>query len=410
VHRSVAGRAQPDLLAELVRRVVLGIRHRQKRLRAGERRVYRLGRILRLHGLAVPIGGCTRQLRKTDIAGQCDAVDVHLVGDPFGRIERLVVRHVRRARRAVDQVVPAHLQGLGHGHRDDREILVRLEEHADASASKPFRVDVVRDTLHRRRDHIAARRPVHREGVHHDAVDPAVAIQIAADDAHGKYVADRQVEHQVAAAVAAAAVGVGAGCLGAALEHAELRLVADDLDRAAHRSRSIQRALRPAQHLDAIDIIEVRIDHDLAGLRQRGRRQRHFVEIEADRGRGAARRGKAARLELRETGSRRTHREARNVVRDLGDARDAGGHQLIAAQRGHADWRVLDGGFVLLRRDDDFLDRARRSRLGRSLLGTGCMREDCRHTNRQNRSQNKAGSGWRFRPIECVHDPSATYY
>ena len=197
-------------------------------------------------------------------------------------------------------------------------------------------------------------------------------VQIgAADDAHGDRVAERQIEHQVGAAVRAAAVGIGAGCLRTALELAELRLVADDFDGAAHRSRAIQRALRPAQDFDAIDVVQIGIDDHLPGLRQRGRRQRHFVEIEADRGRRAARRGEAARLELGEPGPRRTHRETRNVMRDFADAADAGGHELVAAQRGDTDRRVQNGGLVLLRGDHDFLDRSGRVRLCRNLLGSG---------------------------------------
>jgi hypothetical protein len=52
-------------------------------------------------------------------------------------------------------------------------------------------------------------------------------------------------------------------------------------------------------------------------------------------------------------GTGRAHGQARNLVRDILDARESRGDQLIAAERRDADGRVLNGRSEFLGRDRD---------------------------------------------------------
>ena len=60
------------------------------------------------------------------------------------------------------------------------------------------------------------------------------------------------------------------------LGHAELRLVGDVAHRAGQRAGAEQRALRTAQHLDAVDVEEVEV------RREERQRDHRLVEVDAD--------------------------------------------------------------------------------------------------------------------------------
>ena len=62
-------------------------------------------------------------------------------------------------------------------------------------------------------------------------------------------------------------------------------------------SSRMQRALRSAQHLDSIEVIEVRVDHEAAVERSRRSGQRYVVQVEATTGELPPT-GQAAHLEL----------------------------------------------------------------------------------------------------------------
>ena len=101
----------------------------------------------------------------------------------------------------------------------------------------------------------------------------AVALQIGASHAHGQRVGDRQVEHALEAQrVVIAILGFASG-----MDAVQLRLGVDEVDHAAGGVAAEQRALRAAQHFDALQIEEF-------GFEQAGGEQRHAFGVD---GRGA---------------------------------------------------------------------------------------------------------------------------
>src|ERR1700676_4745768 len=85
-----------------------------------------------------------------------------------------------------------------------------------------------------------------------------------------------------------------------ARDFVELGLVADEVNRAAHGTCAIDRALRPAQHFDAVDVEEARLGCpggvDIENV------DRYFVEIDAG-GRRSRLRTDAADLDVRLPGA-----------------------------------------------------------------------------------------------------------
>jgi len=130
-------------------------------------------------------------------------------------------------------------------------------------------------------------------------MDPAADVLVRRDEAQRRYVADRQIQHQAAAAVRAAAGGLRGVDRRRTVEVVELRRIGDQFDGAAHGPGAVQSALRPAQDLRAIEIVEVGVDDRAAVERHRGCRQGRLIEIEAHRGHGAAGGGQAAHFVLR---------------------------------------------------------------------------------------------------------------
>jgi hypothetical protein len=167
----------------------------------------------------------------------------------------------------------------------------------------------------------------------------------------------RNVQHQVAAAIEPAAGRAGADGLDRALEGFQVRLVGHELHGTAHGAGSIQRPLRPPQHFHAIDVEQVGIDHHLAVEGRGGRCERIVVQIKTHRRRGAPRGGQAPHLELGLARSRGSLGNAGDRLDDSADTRDALLLQKLAGQRRHADRGVLHGGCTLLGGDDDLLQR-----------------------------------------------------
>ena len=161
-------------------------------------------------------------------------------------------------------------------------------------------------------------RQIERKRIHRDVVDPAAAIGSVPTTRRASLSPNGTLSMKLPLPLPLPP-SVSTGSLEGAFVGVELGLVGDDLHRPAHGSRAIEGALRTAQHLDAADVVEVRIDHDLAGLRQRRRGERHFVEVEAHGGGRAAVGGETARLELRETRPRGAHGEPGHVVGHVRD-------------------------------------------------------------------------------------------
>jgi hypothetical protein len=195
-------------------------------------------------------------------------------------------------------------------------------------------------------------------GLRHDAIDPTAEVFRRGHDPQRRDLADRYVEHQAAAAVGAAMLGVGNVGVRRSLPGAELRLIRHQLDGAAHGTGTVQGALGTAQHLDMIQVEQIRIDHGPAVQGDGGCRERRFVQIKTHRGRAAAAGRQAAHFVFGLSGTRGAHGDAGYFGGDILHRGDALRQQLIAADRGHADRGVLHRGVALLGGDDDLLEAA----------------------------------------------------
>ena len=157
----------------------------------------------------------------------------------------------------------------------------------------------------------------------------------------------------------------------------QVRLVANQSYRAAHRTRSEERALGSAQNLDAIQVIQIGIDHHMTILGTGWSRQRNIIEIEPDRCGVAAARGHAAHLDLRLTWPFGLQGNTWCALCQRGQGGDAASQQSVAGDRRDADRRVLHRGDALLRGHDHFLELARIVGI-RDREGTHIKRKDNR--------------------------------
>ena len=189
----------------------------------------------------------------------------------------------------------------------------------------------------------------------------------------------RQVEHEIVVVIETAAVRAGQEALEAALGLGQVGLVGDQFHRAAHGARAVQRTLRAAQHFDAIQVIERRIDDDLAVLGTRRCRHRDVVEIEADRRGVTAAGGHAAHLDLGLARAVALERDARRGRRQRRDIADTPILQILPAHRRDADGGFLHRRGALLRGHDDLGEPA--AGILRSRCGLGA-RQCCKHAGR----------------------------
>jgi len=125
----------------------------------------------------------------------------------------------------------------------------------------------------------------------------------------------------------------------------------------------------PAQRFDALQIIKIRIDNDLAIVGSGRRRERRFVEIEANRRRSTAGGGHTAHFDFILPRSCRADRNSRSFRRDGGEIRDAGGVEVRTADGSDADRGLLHCGIALLGGHHDFGQRVRSGARHRSVLG-----------------------------------------
>ena len=65
----------------------------------------------------IPVRGRAREVRKTELCGERQAIDVDIIGDRLRDREWLVACGPDRARRHVELIVSAHLHALVHHHR-----------------------------------------------------------------------------------------------------------------------------------------------------------------------------------------------------------------------------------------------------------------------------------------------------
>ena len=109
-----------------------------------------------------------------------------------------------------------------------------------------------------------------------ERIDEAAVAGVVSDRAERSVLAQRQIDRALEVAAEIVAINQVDVGLDRTLGHPQPRLVGDVADRSADRARSEQRALRPAQRLDAVEVEQVEV-----GGEQRQRDCR-FVEIDPD--------------------------------------------------------------------------------------------------------------------------------
>ncbi len=162
-------------------------------------------------------------------------------------------------------------------------------------------------------------------------------------------------------------------------ERIQVGLFRDESNRAAHRARAVQRALRTAQHLDTLQIEQLRLHRAVVQAVADGHRD--FVDVDADR-RRSRRRTDAADLDVIEPRTRtRLEPNAWHCARDVVVVGNVMLRQLRSADRRYAERNVLDVFGALLCGDYDFLQL-----IGcRLSLDAGCDIAGCRSNRKRRR-------------------------
>ena len=204
----------------------------------------------------------------------------------------LVMRE--RARRHIDGVLATLGDFLQEDRRRDREFRSGFpQQHRARALGLRIIVHVRILVLHGCVSHVAARGTV--VGVSGMAwrcpVDVSAVVLFGHHRPQGHLLVDeRQVDHPMLGIVEPAALGASEDALTARLESIQFRRIREQPDRPALGARAVQGALGAAQHLDPLQVIQVRADLALAGRAEialRGGRDRDVVEIKPD-GRGGA--------------------------------------------------------------------------------------------------------------------------
>src|SRR5690606_19906471 len=108
-------------------------------------------------------------------------------------------------------------------------------------------------------------------------IDEAAILGVIADSAHREHARhQRHVDHTSEMAAFATAIDHVHLRFDGAFEHVEVRLIGDVANRAADIARTEQRALRPAQWFDAVEIVEIEV------WREQRQRDDRVIEIDAD--------------------------------------------------------------------------------------------------------------------------------
>ena len=227
------------------------------------------------------------------------------------------------ARNTVESADAILQAGFVEDRRCDGQIVSRLPEQGGSKGIELIGVRARILVLDRSVLDVATHgtaRTDQRKRVCHDAVDPAAGVIFRPHHPQRQLVVDqREVEHEIVIVIEPAALGARENALGAGMELGQIGLIGNQPDRAAHRSRAKERALRPTQNLDAIQVIQRRIDDHVAVLRAGRAGQRDIVEIEADRRGIASARGHAAHLYFGLTRSLALQRDAGCRLRQVGE-------------------------------------------------------------------------------------------
>ena len=202
--------------------------------------------------------------------------------------------------------------------------------------------------------------PVHRlPGVGRHAIDPTAVLAAPDADAKTERVIDDRAARRSAQLVALCAV-LGVGEIAAQITRIgmEARIRRDEANRSAFGACAEQGALRPAQHLDALEVEDlgegVRVP--IAGVAHLDRR---IVDVDAggggtDIGEHAANRDVAAVVALDSAGMGELN--VRGQSRDVIHIADAEIVHLLLGVRRHGDRHPLDVLGAPLRGDGDFCE------------------------------------------------------
>ena len=203
-------------------------------------------------------------------------------------------------------------------------------------------------------------------------VDEAVLLLVGVGDPRLQPVLDDRSADRCARGPGIVGSGIAAHHLAFELV---ARLAGDDADRAAQRVLAVERSLRPAQHLDPLDVGQRVVE--IAGVRLVD-----AVDEDADARLDRIDEGRADAADRDEgsAGAVAVDIEAGRQRRDFLDRRVAPLLDQVAAERRCRNRNVLQRLLALARRDDDglvalgYLLLDRRSRCFDSLVGCGCGR------------------------------------
>ncbi len=186
------------------------------------------------------------------------------------------------------------------------------------------------------------------------AVDISVIVRDGGSQPETQHAGhQRLVEHGAHVVVRAAVLGHGQRCGRLAAELGQVDRVGPKADDAALGAGAVQRALRPAQHLDLVDVQEIRLGLAHVVGAPIPRRDRHVVEIDADRG---CARGRADAADLERIAARipvAREGEIGNDPRQVLGIAEMLLVELSRADDADADGHVAQVLLDLLRRDGD---------------------------------------------------------
>ena len=184
-------------------------------------------------------------------------------------------------------------------------------------------------------------------------VDIAAFVAHQAADAKRCLVAERNVGDGAHRVAGFAVLGRFRRSARTRFERVRRRCGGDELDEAAQRACAVERALRTAQHFDALHVERIEVERQLRGVDKRGAgAERGFIDISAN-GAGDAAGVEAAQRKTLVARLPAGGGEARNVGDVIVEAVRLDAFQRLAGHRGDGLRHFAQKLFALLRGDDD---------------------------------------------------------
>ena len=310
--------------------------------------------------IALQIAAGEGDIEVADLALKREGRLPPLVRDRVGVVAR--GRQVAGDRR-IDGEVAVRLGVLPHENRGDRPVVAEIDLER---AARAVGVGVVEALLGEGRRGVAAGRC--RVGVGQtnargrvselvrDVVDEAAVVLGPPHQTDRGVGGERHVDKALGDVAALAAHRVTLQVI-AGLEAAEVRLVGDDAHRAGLGAGAVEGALRTRQGLDALDVVDVQVERALDGG------DRLLIEVHAD---ARQRTGMVAVVATRyaahegacESRAERLVGDARQELHIVVEVLHPELLELLGADRGDAEWYVLQVLGALLGGDHHFLEGA----------------------------------------------------